>query len=65
MPRIQEKPTACKKTKTTNTVEGDLVDSSKPVCNVTKDALEEVLTEQKTVLGALKSQLQALQVHPL
>lgn len=42
------------------TLEGDLIDSSGPVCDVTKDALEEFMIEQTTVLGAVRAQLQAL-----
>lgn len=61
-PRVQEKPTAWKKTRTMKTPEGDLLDSGESVCNATKDALEELMMEQTTVLGALRAHLQELQV---
>lgn len=52
---VQEKPTTRKRTKTTKTSEGDLPDYGKPFHNVTKDALEELMTERKTMLGVLRA----------
>lgn len=70
-PRVHEKPDSWKKTKATKTsadpiqlTEGDLLDSGETIRDFTKDAFEELMTEQKTVLGALKAQLQGLQVRP-
>lgn len=47
-PRVQEKSAPGKKTKVSKT----------------KDAFEELMTEQTTMLGVLRAQLQALQVRP-
>lgn len=44
-----------KKIKTMKTPEGALLDSGEPVRDVTKDALEELMTKQTIMLGALKS----------
>lgn len=56
-----------KKTKATKTsadliqlTEGDLLDIGETVCDVTKDDFDELVMEQKTVLGALRVQLQEL-----
>lgn len=38
-------------------MEGDLYDTSEMVLDVTKEALQEVMMEQQTVLGALRAQL--------
>lgn len=46
-------------------MEGDPFYGRKIVCDVTKYALEELMTEQTIVLGELREQLQALQVRPL
>lgn len=46
-------------------MEGTLIGSSKPIHDVTKDALAELMTQQTTVLGVIWAQLQALQVRPL
>lgn len=58
--RIKEPPHTRNKTKTIKKMEKEFLDSSEPVCNVTKDALEELMTELKNVLGELREQLQAL-----
>jgi len=42
---ILEQPIACKKIKTMNTLGGDLLDSSTPVLDATKDSLEELMTK--------------------
>jgi len=61
-PCVHEKPASWKKTKATKISEGDLLDINKIVHNVTKDAFEELMTEKTVVLGALRAQLQTLQV---
>ena len=43
--------------------EGDLCDIGDIVSEITREALNEAMTEQKTVLGALKTQLQELQAQ--
>jgi len=62
--RIQEPPHTRRKTKTAKTLEKDFLDSSELARDVTKGALEELMSEQTTVLGELRAQLQALQVRP-
>jgi len=37
--------------------EGDLYDIGDTVCKVTREALQEAMTEQQNVLGALRAQL--------
>lgn len=44
--------------------EGDLYDIDETVHDVTKEVLQEVMTKQQTVMGALRAQLQELQVRP-
>lgn len=44
--------------------EGDLYDISETVHDVTKEEFQEVIMEWQTVLGALRVQLQELQLRP-
>lgn len=44
--------------------EGDLYDIGDTVCEVTREVLEEAMTKQQNVFGALRVQLQELQVWP-
>lgn len=44
--------------------EGDLYDIGNTVRKVTREALQEAMTEQHNVLGALRVKLQELQVQP-
>lgn len=62
--RVEEQPPACKKTKTSRTLEGDLLANKEPVHDITTRALEKLMTEKTTVLGVLSVQLQVLQVQP-
>jgi len=48
--------------KIARTLEGDLLAHKEPVQDITKNALEELMTEKMTMLGPLRAQLQALQV---
>lgn len=43
---------------------GDLHDIGKTIRNVTNEALQDFMQEHQTVLGALRAQLQELQVRP-
>jgi len=52
---VPEQPPARKKEKTMKTMQGDLIDSSKPICEVTKDALAELMKDQTTVLGEVRA----------
>jgi len=45
-------------------IKGDLHDISETVCDVTNEALHDFMQEHQTILGAIRLQLQDLQVHP-
>lgn len=66
-PRNPDKPVPRKKVKASKTfinpimlTEGDLFDIGEIVCDVNKDALQEVMTQHKTLLGVLSVQLHGL-----
>lgn len=44
--------------------EGNLYDIGHMVCKVTKEVLQEAMSNQHIVLGAIRAQLQELQVQP-
>lgn len=68
-PRVPKKIAPRKKVKVTKMfidpimlIEGDLFDIDETVCDVTKDALQEMMMEQNIVLGALNVEQQGLWV---
>lgn len=61
----QDEPTAQKKTRITKISEGASLDNGEWPPNAARGSLAELMTEQTTVLGVLRAQLQALQVQPL
>ena len=70
-PRVTQRSRQWKKVKASKLAidaitltEGNLYDIDDMVREITKEALQEVMTEQQTMLGTLRAQLQELKVRP-